>query len=331
MTAEESIINCICSQNDEHGTMVQCDKCRTWLHSDCVGLTEDDVALEDVFHCGNCKPTMTLSESQQSTNLLQCLLEAQASGHEQSSISSQEQQQQPEEQQLAQHLLQNMFNNQQLTPQNNESTPAREEEEEDDELFSMPMEFANNEDDQSCSEVDPTTTAKVPGSTQLHVWEDFSFSSTLDKTNEPWSTILDDNEEPFSTNNNNYDTDIPSSSWTMTDIGGIFSQPPSLLFSDATMSNALEEVSELNSSAALIGDLVGTVNTPVNHNASVATPATPMNEAAATPMASTPLNNINTPCDQGNAPMINSTNTPIHTADGLWFQFANFDDDYQES
>ncbi|TKR93432.1 hypothetical protein L596_007890 [Steinernema carpocapsae] len=34
---EQDVVRCICGILDEDGTMVQCDKCHFWLHSDCLG------------------------------------------------------------------------------------------------------------------------------------------------------------------------------------------------------------------------------------------------------------------------------------------------------
>ncbi|KAG2199713.1 hypothetical protein INT47_012849 [Mucor saturninus] len=243
----ESIINCICSQNtDEHGTMVQCDKCRIWLHSECVGLTEE--ALDDSFHCANCKERIE-------KDLLQTLIDTQTtSDREEQSISSQDQ---------ISHHLQELFR-----------TPKEDEE---DDLMHAPLEYQDD-----CSE------AGVPSSTQLHVWDDFSFSSTLEKSNnEAWNVLEED-----------YENDVPSSSWTMNDIG-LFNQPPSLLFSD--MSSAMEE----ETTTPLLSDLA----TPLP-----VTETTPV--PVATPTSVTDTREATTPA-------------PLHTADGLWFQFANFDDDYQ--
>lgn len=242
--------------------MVQCDKCRIWLHSECVGLTEE--ALDDSFHCFNCK-------EQIGKDLLQSLIDTQTSDREEQSISSQDQ--------INNHLHE-LFSQ---TPKNDD---------EEDELFSAPMEYQDD-----CSD------AGVPSSTQLHVWDDFSFSSTLEKSNEPWS-ILDDD----------YENEIPSSSWTMNDIG-IFSQPPSLLFSDITMSSALDD-----ESTPLLSDLATPI--PISET-------TPVPISVATPNSVCEVASV---CDSKSGevttPGINS-HTPVHTADGLWFQFANFDDDYQ--
>ena len=247
---QDSVIQCICSQNtEEHGTMVQCDKCRIWVHSECVGLSEDK--LDDVFYCHSCKDTPQQQHDSQSQqqDLLQILLDTQLREE-----SSQEQQQQQ------QYLS---------------SQPIS-----DDDYSSMSGNMMIEEDDQNSS-----ISHAMPGSTQLHVWDDFSFAD-VSNNNEPWSAL--DDEEPFS--------DIPSS-WTMSDIN-LFDQTPSLLFSDTSLPSALDD--ELNSTTAL-----------VDQNTIEPLPMTPLNE-------STPNESI-------------VSNTPIHTTtDGLWFQFANFDDDYCE-
>ncbi|KAI9247390.1 hypothetical protein EDC94DRAFT_664603 [Helicostylum pulchrum] len=256
---EESVINCICTQNtDEHGTMVQCDKCQIWLHSECVGLTED--ALDDAFHCASCKEKI-------STDLLQSLIDtvpaaAAAEPEPEESLSSQDQ--------INKHLHELFC-----------QTPPDDEEEGDDE---------DEEEDVFGMAVDDNSEA-------LHVWDDFSFSSTLEKSNnEPWNLMDDD-----------YENDNPSSSWTMNDMA-LFSQPPSLLFSDP-MSSALEDVT-----------------TPVH----VPSESTPKHDSTPLPLSETTPNSVceaSSVCD-ATTPTVNP-HTPIHTADGLWFQFANFDDDYQ--
>ncbi|CAO3611064.1 unnamed protein product [Mucor hiemalis] len=272
----DNVINCVCSQNtDEHGTMVQCDKCRVWLHSECVGLTDDN--SDEVYHCNTCKESnnnyTTKSGTSTSPNdLLQSLLDAQQSQSDREDILSQN--------------IHDIFS----------QTTGNDDTQSDDDF---PV-----EEDEANSEMNH----EIPSSTQLHVWDDFSFAEQLDssnnnnKSNEPWSML--DEDEPFSS----YDNDIPSSSWTMNDIN-IFSQPPSLLFSEATLSSALED--DINS-VPLIGDL--------STDPQQVTEATPLNES--TPNCTTPSR-----CEV-TTPSVVSTNTPVHTADGLWFQFANFDDDY---
>lgn len=288
----DNVINCVCSQNtDEHGTMVQCDKCRVWLHSECVGLTEEN-ADDIVFHCHTCKEsiaststttaintTNTIQHGTSPNDLLQSLLDAQQSPSDRDDILSQN--------------IHDIFS---------QTTTGNDDMQSDDDFPIM-------EEDETNSEMNH----EIPSSTQLHVWDDFSFADQLDssnnklnnKTNEPWSSMLDE-DEPFSS----YDNDIPSSSWTMNDIN-IFSQPPSLLFSEATLSSALED--DINS-VPLIEDLSSDLHQQPSLPL-VTTEASPLNE-------STPSR-----CEV-TTPSVVSTNTPVHTADGLWFQFANFDDDY---
>ncbi|CAO3683851.1 unnamed protein product [Rhizopus stolonifer] len=50
------VIKCICNSPDEEfGDMVQCDKCLSWLHIDCLKLDKKD--LEDSFYCPPCGNT----------------------------------------------------------------------------------------------------------------------------------------------------------------------------------------------------------------------------------------------------------------------------------
>lgn len=248
--SEESVINCICTQNtDEHGTMVQCDKCQVWLHSECVGLTED--ALDELFYCGKCKES-----PKQQVSFIHTPTE-----HQEETMSSQDQ---------INHHLHELFC----------QTPTEDGEEDEEDVFSMAI------DDNSEA---------------LHVWDDFSFSSTLEKSNnEHWNLMEED-----------YENDHPSSSWTINDIG-MFGQPPSLLFSDP-MSSTLDDV---NTPVAL------SESTPTNINQDSTTTPLPLTET--TPNSICEASSV---CD-ATTPAMNS-HTPIHTADGLWFQFANFDDDYQ--
>ncbi|KAF9923731.1 Histone-Lysine N-Methyltransferase ash1l [Linnemannia zychae] len=56
---EEGIIMCICGYKEDEGAMVQCDKCKVWLHLDCLDLVEDDVAEE--YFCPTCQGLPTPS------------------------------------------------------------------------------------------------------------------------------------------------------------------------------------------------------------------------------------------------------------------------------
>ena len=59
MKVTEDVIRCPCGQFTEEGTMIQCDKCQVWQHSDCVGredvedsnVTDDD---EEEYLCETC-------------------------------------------------------------------------------------------------------------------------------------------------------------------------------------------------------------------------------------------------------------------------------------
>ncbi|KAF9961727.1 myeloid lymphoid or mixed-lineage leukemia 5 (trithorax, ) [Mortierella alpina] len=56
---EEGIIMCVCGSREDEGGMIQCDKCKVWLHLECVDLTENDVP-EDFF-CPPCQGLPTPS------------------------------------------------------------------------------------------------------------------------------------------------------------------------------------------------------------------------------------------------------------------------------
>jgi hypothetical protein len=301
--SQESIINCICSQkNDEAMTMVQCDKCRTWLHSECVGLSED--ALEDSYYCARCKVDESSDSNCVGKDLLQCLLEAQASDR----LEQQQKQQASQSTSSPNSQFQELFS--QTTPQNEDNnstqlsqlqeflsrTPMNENNsEEDDELLSIPQSGGFFEED-LLSEMDAGTQLDPTDySSQLHIWDDFNTTSFDKEQQQPQQWTLLDDEEPFS----NYDTD----SWTLNDMN-LFSQPPSLLFSDATV----------NSSTLEDDNAMPTISTPV-----------PISES--TPLCElTPKHHCDTPVGISSS---SAATTPVQTADGLWFQFANFDDDYQ--
>ncbi|KAG0213576.1 hypothetical protein BGX28_003993 [Mortierella sp. GBA30] len=50
---EDAIIRCVCGCSDDEGGMVQCDKCTSWLHLDCLSLTEADIPEE--YYCPSCQ------------------------------------------------------------------------------------------------------------------------------------------------------------------------------------------------------------------------------------------------------------------------------------
>ncbi|OBZ90642.1 hypothetical protein A0J61_01312 [Choanephora cucurbitarum] len=155
-----------------------------------------------------------------------------------------------------------------------------------------------DEDDGLCS----VHTAEEPASSSnLHIWDDFNISSGFENTtHDQWK--LPDEEDPFSTN---YETDLPSSSWQVNDIN-LFSQPPSLLFSDTTLNSNMDDTKPL------LEEL-----TPMSTSEMMA--------SCADNASMTPLANVETPSQTAHTPLSQST------PDGaLWFQFANFDDDYQQ-
>lgn len=49
---EDAVIMCICGSKEDEGAMIQCDKCKVWLHMECVDLSEEDIP-EDYF-CPMC-------------------------------------------------------------------------------------------------------------------------------------------------------------------------------------------------------------------------------------------------------------------------------------
>ncbi|CAO3574980.1 unnamed protein product [Mortierella alpina] len=56
---EEGIIMCVCGSREDEGGMIQCDKCKVWLHLECVDLAEND--LPEDFFCPPCQGLPTPS------------------------------------------------------------------------------------------------------------------------------------------------------------------------------------------------------------------------------------------------------------------------------
>ncbi|KAF9354015.1 hypothetical protein BGX34_011252 [Mortierella sp. NVP85] len=49
---EDAIIMCLCGSKEDEGAMIQCDKCKVWLHMECVDLTDEDIPEE--YFCPMC-------------------------------------------------------------------------------------------------------------------------------------------------------------------------------------------------------------------------------------------------------------------------------------
>ncbi|KAI8378499.1 hypothetical protein BD560DRAFT_487952 [Blakeslea trispora] len=155
------------------------------------------------------------------------------------------------------------------------------------ELFNSPSVIPQEETDQTDSQMAQETVKKDEEeegedefsvhthSSNLHIWEDFNLNSGFEQTQQQDAWKLPDEELTYD--------DLPSSSWQMNDIN-LFSQPPSLLFSDTTLNSTIEDTKPLLDE--LTSDIIS--------------------------------------CETPHQ-------TPQSTPDGgLWFQFANFDDDYQQ-
>lgn len=48
------VINCLCGDNREDGTMVECETCKTWQHGYCAGFGDDIVDPEYRYICISC-------------------------------------------------------------------------------------------------------------------------------------------------------------------------------------------------------------------------------------------------------------------------------------
>ncbi|KAI9475588.1 MAG: hypothetical protein EXX96DRAFT_620082 [Benjaminiella poitrasii] len=313
----------ICTENkDEKKPTIQCEQCKTWFYTDCVGIStpKDNDTPFNCLKCINDTEPVLSEANQVGQDLLQCLLDA-------SGQLQQEQEPEPEQEkpltssqmsdvQLDSQQLQNLFN--QIT------TPIKDE----SDLF--PDFLYQNEDEDVLSSI--TTPTKEDDnseaglhsqshfdSSQLHIWDDFNVNSSgqqIDDANsQQWqnnssNSMLED-EDLFSS----YDTDFPSSSLTMSDLH-LFSNPPSLLFSDTTMNSSHED-----------DPIATTIDIP---SASSELSPTPFVTIAA---ESSPITE-NDLCESNRlAPDATTTpgaaSTSSVATDSLWFQFANFDDDYQ--
>jgi len=62
-------IGCICDYDDDDGFMIQCERCFTWQHSICVGITKDNVP--DQFFCELCEPREVNKEAANRAQRLQ--------------------------------------------------------------------------------------------------------------------------------------------------------------------------------------------------------------------------------------------------------------------
>ncbi|KAI8885813.1 hypothetical protein K501DRAFT_331674 [Backusella circina FSU 941] len=263
-------LNCICSQpsnKHDNASLIQCEKCRSLLHTECMGLTAD-VSTHNDFICPHCKD------------------------------DSKQQQHEDENTQITVSTIISKPSPLLLDDLHIVDDEDDEDEEENTRKEEQHNTTQNNETSNhiQISNINSNDNDNDPSST-LHAWEDFSFSSALDKMFEPWSMLSE--EEPFSSQLDS--ADIPSQ-WNM---NNVLNQPPSLLFSDATMSSTLEDDSIMVSSEL--------TPLPISEH-------TPPTTLAIMPDPPTVINNNNN----------NSVNTPAqHSGDGLWFQFANFDDDYQ--
>ncbi|KAI7897582.1 uncharacterized protein BX663DRAFT_302390 [Cokeromyces recurvatus] len=313
-------LNFICTET-KSTTIIECEKCNSKIQIDSQSTEIDKDA-----YCSKCMEPELSEANQVGKDLLQCLLDASDRLQHSQTTSSQASDVEHHNQQL-----QDLFN-QIATPVKDDSDlfPEFIHQNEDEELFSVITTPANNEDNDG-SEAGLNSQTDIhdylSNSSQLHIWDDFNVNSNFDENtmssqqDQQWSSMLEEDDHLFS----NYDTDLPSSSLNMSDLH-IFSQPPSLLFSDTTMNSSHEDE-----------------QVPVSSTLNELSPTPIITIAESSPMGddTTPVANSNTPiCDNvitttdtANTPGASSsstTNTPtIHSADGLWFQFANFDDDYQ--
>lgn len=61
--ADEEVVRCRCQLFDDEGLMVQCEKCETWQHSDCLGPQNAKAALEtEHYVCSECLGIQTKRE-----------------------------------------------------------------------------------------------------------------------------------------------------------------------------------------------------------------------------------------------------------------------------
>ncbi|XP_075264039.1 uncharacterized protein LOC142355906 isoform X2 [Convolutriloba macropyga] len=55
------VIRCVCDDSDIFGTMVQCNFCDSWLHGECLGVTE--ATLPDTYECPYCEAKKRVRKS----------------------------------------------------------------------------------------------------------------------------------------------------------------------------------------------------------------------------------------------------------------------------
>ncbi|XP_063716006.1 uncharacterized protein LOC134843701 isoform X3 [Symsagittifera roscoffensis] len=60
------VIRCVCEDTDIFGTMVQCNFCDSWLHGECLGVTE--ATLPDTYECPYCEAKKRVRKSNSVSN-----------------------------------------------------------------------------------------------------------------------------------------------------------------------------------------------------------------------------------------------------------------------
>lgn len=53
--SSEKGIYCVCGGLDNKGLMILCDMCELWCHIECVGVTNEEAAELDAYHCPSCE------------------------------------------------------------------------------------------------------------------------------------------------------------------------------------------------------------------------------------------------------------------------------------
>ncbi|XP_076456819.1 PHD finger protein 20-like isoform X2 [Babylonia areolata] len=61
--ASDEVVHCICGLQEETGTMIQCDCCQCWQHTQCCGVGDEELDSDKTYICSVCKNPPGVRES----------------------------------------------------------------------------------------------------------------------------------------------------------------------------------------------------------------------------------------------------------------------------